>query len=281
MQQWLMERAGHLGVLLFLLIGGAVAVPAQSLCDPSKPIALTPWDRYHERAGARCEGVYGEQPVSGDIIGAIASFTLGQPAYELDLRPVKLQWPDAIDGPVQVRAVGLREDLLYQMDTLRPAGTSSYVWPSEVLVHRKIQPDEIGVRVWVERTLLGRPRALHLPLRVGQDEAAAAGGAVEAAERYWLVVVPGAALRKLEVAISRLKTAGAAATTSLDAGAWPLQEVVPYHDFDRGYYAAKRPFRFALPLLSDPGYYRLRLRAERDRDGEPDTESFWFVHVVP
>lgn len=264
----------HLALAVCLLVtaGGAAA---QSICDPSKPIATDPWDRYHERDGERCEGVYGEQPVSGDIIGQIASFTLGRPAYELDLTPLTLEWPRTVEGPVQVRAVALREDLLYQMDTVRPAGTSSYAWPSEVLVHRKIGPDELGVRAWVEQTLLGRPRTLHLPLSVGGNGPAAEAG------RYWLVVVPGAPLRELEVAIDRLKTTDEAAAPASGAGTRQVQEIVPYHNFNRGYYAAKRPFRFALPVISEPGNYRVRLRAERDSDGELDTESFWFLHVAP
>ena len=271
----LLKLCRHVGLTACMLVISGDAPPAQSICDPSKPIATDPWDRYHERDGDRCEGVYGEQPVSGDIIGQIASFTLGRPAYELDLTPLTLEWPSAVEGPVQVRAVALREDLLYQMDTVRPAGTSSYAWPSEVLVHRKIGPDELGVRAWVEQTLLGRSRTLHLPLSVG------GGGPAAEAERYWLVVVPGAPLRELEVAIDRVKAADETASPASGAATRQVQEIVPYHDFNRGYYAATRPFRFALPVISEPGNYRVRLRAERDSDGELDTESFWFLHVAP
>jgi hypothetical protein len=60
-----------------------------------------------------------------------------------------------------------------------------------------------------------------------------------------------------------------------------LVEVAPYHSLGQGYYAARRAVRIALPVLAQAGRYRLRLRAERDRDGELDTESFWFAHVVP
>ena len=268
----------HLGILVCLLAGSTVAPLAQSVCDPSKPTASDPWDRYHERDGDRCEGVYGEQPVSGDIIGEIASFTLGKPAYQLDLTPLTLEWPGPTPGPVQVRAVALREDLLYQMDTVRPAGASSYAWPSDVLAYRKIEPDELGVRAWVEQRLLGRARPLHLPLRVGQG-----GGdtGVEALPRYWLVIVPGAPLRSLEIAVDRLEAVAGEASAEPGGGVGTLREVIPYQSLNRGYYAAKRAVRVALPVINDPGNYRLRLRAERDGDGELDGESFWFAHAVP
>jgi hypothetical protein len=66
-----------------------------------------------------------------------------------------------------------------------------------------------------------------------------------------------------------------------DEAAVKLEQVMPYRSLGQGYYAARRAVRIALPVLAEAGRYRLRLRAERDRDGELDTESFWFVHVVP
>jgi hypothetical protein len=92
------------------------------------------------------------------------------------------------------------------------------------------------------------------------------------------VVVPGAALRKLEVALDRVIVADGTATPG-DAPEM-LEELKPYRDLGRGHYAANSAFAFALPVLSQVGTYRLRLRAERE-DGEPDTESFWFMHAAP
>jgi hypothetical protein len=277
----LIELCRPLCVVWCVLVLGSAAPLAEAICDPSKPVASDPWDRYHERGGNRCEGVYGEQPVSGDIVGEIASFTLGPPRYELEPTPLTLAWPDAAEGPVRLRAVALREDLLYQMDAVQPPGTFAFAWPSEVLVHRKIGPQELGVRAWVVRPLLGRVRPLHLPLTVRQGDAASGaetdpGGG---AERYVMVVVPGAALRKLEVALDRVIGTDEVATAPGEARE-ALEELKPYSDLGRGHYAANTAFPFALPVLSQVGTYRLRLRAERE-DGEPDTESFWFMHAVP
>jgi hypothetical protein len=273
----LIELFRPLWVVWCPLVLGSAAPLAGAICDPSKPVASEPWDRYHERGGNRCEGVYGEQPVSGDIIGEIASFTRGPPRYEVKPTPLTLGWPDTVEGPVRLRAVALREDLLYQMDAVQPQGTSSFAWPSDVLVHRKIGPEELGVRGWVVRPLLGRARPLHLPLTVRQGDLAST--ASSEAERYVVVVVPGAALRKLEVALDRVIMADEGAAPPSEASQ-ALDELKPYRDLGRGHYAANSAFPFALPVLSQPGTYRLRLRAERE-DGEPDSESFWFMHVVP
>ena len=123
---------GHfrLGIVVCLLTVLGDARPVQAICDPSRPIERSPWDRYHERGGNRCEGVYGEQPVSGDIIGEIASFTRGAPRYELEATPLTVSWPETVEGPVLLRAVALREDLLYQMDAVPPAGTAPRFWCS-------------------------------------------------------------------------------------------------------------------------------------------------------
>jgi hypothetical protein len=86
-----MIELSHQIILIICLLMAASAALAQTICDPSKPIASDPWDRYHERYSHRCEGVYGQQPVSGDIIGEIASFTFGKPAYKLDLTPLMLE----------------------------------------------------------------------------------------------------------------------------------------------------------------------------------------------
>jgi hypothetical protein len=277
----LIELWRSLCVVWCLLVLGSAAPLAEAICDPSKPVASEPWDRYHERGGNRCEGVYGEQPVSGDIIGEIASFTRGPPRYALDPTPLILAWPDTVEGPVRLRAVALREDLLYQMDAVQPPGTFAFAWPSEVLMHRKIGPEELGVRAWVARPLLGRERPLHLPLTVRQGGPPSGADADTgiAAERYVMVVVPGAALRKLEVALDRVVETDEVATPPGEARE-TLEELKPYSDLGRGHYAANSAFAFALPVLSQVGTYRLRLRAERE-DGEPDTESFWFMHAAP
>ena len=275
MKKSLIEFARHLCLITCSLAAGSAAALAQDICDPSKPTASHPWDRYQERASNRCEGVYGEQPVSGDIIGEIASFTLGKPLYELKATPLTLEWPTEVEGPVHLRAVALREDLLYQMDAVGSAGASSFEWPTDLLLHRSIEPEELGVRAWVVETLLERPRPLHLPLTVRQ------GALSPEAQRYWLVVVPGAPLRKLEVALDLVNTANEAAAEDSGEAEAKLEEIKSYRSLGQGYYAAKRAVRIALPALAEAGNYRLRLRAERDGDGELDTESFWFLHAAP
>jgi len=278
MKNPVIELPRSLCIIICSLVAGGTPSLAQSICDPSKPIATDPWDSYRQRTAYRCEGVYRDQPISGDIIGQIASLTVGKPSYQLDPTPLRLEWPSAVEGRVYLRAIALREDLRYQMDAAPPAGASSFVWPTGILLDRKIEPEQLGIRAWVVETLLGRPRPLHLPLRVRQGDLA--GEAERGAEQYWLVVVPGAVLRKLEFAIDRLRATDAAAGEQSDAITEELAEIAPYRDVNRQPYPAKRAVRFPLPALAEPGNYLLRLRAERE-DGAPDTDSLWFAHVVP
>ena len=196
MKNCLIEFARPLCFIACSLAVGSAAALAQDICDPSKPTASNPWERYQQRDSRRCEGVYGVQPVSGDILGEIASFTLGKPLYKLDATPLTLAWPTEVEGPVHLRAVALHKDLLYQMDAVSPVGTSSFEWPSDLLVHRSIEPHELGVRAWMVESLFEHPRHLHLPLSVRQ------GVLAPEAQRHWLVVVPGAPLRKLEVGLT-------------------------------------------------------------------------------
>jgi hypothetical protein len=275
MKNRLIEFSRHLCIIACSLAVASTAGLAQGVCDPSKPTANNPWERYQQRDSSRCEGVYGQQPVSGDIIGEIASFTLGKPLYQLDPKPLTLEWPAGVEGPVHLRAVALEEDIFYQMDAVPPVGTSSFDWPSDLLVHRGIEPHELGVRAWVIESLLEHPRDLHLPLSVRQ------GALVPEAQRHWLVVVPGAPLRKLEVGLDRLSTTDEAAGEHPGEADVQLEEVKSYGSLGQSYYAARRAVQIALPVLAKPGNYRLRLRAERDSDGELDTESFWFMHVAP
>ena len=275
MKNPVIDFSRHLCIIACALAVGGTAALAQGVCDPSKPTASNPWERYQQRDSSRCEGVYGQQPVSGDILGEIASFPLGKPLYQLELKPLTLAWPTGVEGPVYLRAVSLEEDVFYQMDAMPPVGTSSFEWPSDLLVHRGIESHELGVRAWVVERLLAHPERLHLPITVRQ------GALVPEAQRHWLIIVPGAPLSKLEVGLDRLSAADEVAAEQSEEAKVQLEEVKSYRSLGQSHYAARRAVQIALPVLAKPGTYRLRLRAERDRDRELDTESFWFMHVVP
>jgi hypothetical protein len=237
--------------------GGPLAAPA---CDASKIVLNRP-DGYRER-GERCEGVYAQLPVGGDLV-AVVSFTDGRAAFDLRQGPIRLEWaPGAAPSGLRIRAVSLRRGLHYQMDTILPPGSASFTWPTDVLVMQQLQAGEIGVRGWSDEGLCGRrDLPLYVPLRLRQGDAAAAEGRPE------LLVVPGFDLRRLEAALERVDAEGRAAALG------------PPADLGRTSYPAGRPIVIRPPLPPEPGTYRIRLDLERRSDGLRFTDLVCFHHA--
>jgi hypothetical protein len=238
----------------------ALPATAQTFCDPDKPIVEDQPDGYRDRSD-RCEGVYVRQQVSGGFL-EIASFSLGDVDYSLGGGALTLAWPARVsDQPVQIRAVSLRKNLHYQMDTRRPTGTTSFEWPTDLLLQLKLQPDELGVRAWTDLAWGHRARELHLPLGIHQG--APEGGA----SLYQLVVMPELALGGLKGGLERLEGDDFASV---------------FQDSDLGgFYPAKKAISVEIPIPDQPGIYRLRLIATPDRGGPAASTFVWFQHPGP
>jgi len=252
-------RAGA-GIALAWAFAGPPA-NAQTFCDPDKPIVEDRSDGYRNR-GDRCEGVYAQQQVSGGFL-EIASFTLGAVEYSLGEGALTLAWPaQAADQPVQIRAVSLRRNLHYQMDTRRQSGAASFEWPTDVLVQRRLPPDELGIRAWTELAWGRGAKELHLPLGVHQEATQAP------ASLYHLVVMPELSLGGLAASLERLEDDDELATVISDA--------------DLGsFYPAKEAITVELPLPDEPGIYRLRLMAMPEDGGLQVSTFVWFQHPGP
>jgi len=250
-----------LGVATALALLPAAAGPlAAPACDASKIVLDRP-DGYRER-GERCEGVYAQLPVSGDLL-AVVSFTRGPAAFDLRQGPIRLEWPaQAAPSGLRIRAVSLRRGLHYQMDTALPPGSTSFTWPTDILVMQQLQAGEIGVRAWADEGSCGRrDLPLHVPLRFRQGDAAAV------AERPELLIVPGFDLRRLEAVLERVDAEGRA--TALGSPA----------DLGRTSYPAGHPLVIRPPLPPEPGTYRIRLGLERRSDGLRFTDLVCFHHA--
>jgi hypothetical protein len=218
-------------------------------------------DGYRER-GDRCEGVWGAQKVGGTLL-KIASFTRGEVNYRLDGGPLTLEWPPTRRGePVHIRAVSLRSNLYYQMDTVQPGEEASFLWPTEVLLQPEIRPDEVGVRGWVEFVWGGRSRELHLPIAIRQGETQDLAGL------YQVLVLPELALGTLTGSVERLDEDDGltGAISEVDLG---------------GLYPARLAIPIEVPIPDKPGIYRLRLVAIPDDGGEPFSTFVWFEHSEP
>ena len=59
--------------------------------------------------------------------------------------PIRLGWSAPPASAVALRAVSLRPDMYYRMDSSRPAGSASFDWPSDVVTRLKLKSDELGL----------------------------------------------------------------------------------------------------------------------------------------
>ena len=243
-----------------LLIVSGTSTYSQGICDPTKPI-VNDGDRYRLRDnGDRCEGIYGEQPVGGDVIRDIVSFTRGELRYEIDAeKPLTIEWSVSPDQPLRLRAESVKEDLLYQMDTQRAPEPRIYDWPISLLVQHRIKPADLALRGWIPRSIGGRSRSLHLPLSVRQ------GDIVPRLDAYVVGVVPEVNLIELKVVVEQLGDDGRPTDR-----VWERTYSKTFPNF--------QAIRFGLPPPSEPGIYLLRVIGKAT-DNHQGTELFWFQHV--
>ena len=234
-----------------------VAAADDAHCDPSIPKRDDIPHGYRLRSD-RCEGVYA-QPASATF--AIASFmATPAPGPLEDQTPLTVSWRAVSDAAPRLRARSIRPDLFYQMDTLRPKGTATFTWSTDVLRARGISPADLGVIGWVPLRIGNVEREVLLPVSIGRGPAGGGGA------RYTLVVVPRAEVREVFVALDRIDHAGQI-----------VAPVRPRAPLRYGYYPRNRGLPIPIGDLTAPGLYYLELTLER-RDGPIETRSVWFLH---
>ena len=142
-------------------------------CDPSlkQPSGDSP-NSYKQRSD-RCEGIYARE-VAGDVL-LIGSLT---ESFE-DFTPtpngrLRLSWKPSGNEAVHVRAYSLRPHFYYRMDSAQPPGSTSYIWPTDVLAALNAHKSDLGVVAAAPTSLstCGSKPQVYLPLRIGPTTSA-------------------------------------------------------------------------------------------------------------
>jgi len=117
--------------------------------------------------GDRCEGIYVQQ-VGGTPL-TVVSWTESFEDYDLSSRqPLTLEWDSPEEGKAQLVAHAQCRRLYYRMDAVRPFGSRSYSWPTDLFVSVGIGRDELGILGSVHRRAGDTDHDIYLPLRIGQ-----------------------------------------------------------------------------------------------------------------
>jgi hypothetical protein len=239
---------------------GLVAVVAQSGapervgCDGYLHAAANDPYGYRVR-GDRCEGVYiKDLSASLRLVSFISEFGDFDPSAS----PLRLEWkatPSA--GEIHLRANALRPRLYYEMDSIRPAGSSSYEWETSLLAAFGITRSELGIVAWTSQRIADHDRQVYLPLIVNRSKS-------EKKMVARVVVESGVELRELYVSLSLLNTDGSRRAV--------LRKDQP---LKTGYYPAEESIEISLPELKESGTYLLELGAEF-QGGGVSSETAWF-----
>ena len=237
----------------------AIACAAQTTpCDPRLPQSASDPYSYRLR-GDRCEGTY-IQEVAGAPL-SIVSWTESFEKYDLAAkRPLLIQWEiGGASDAVRLRSASLRRRMYYQMDAVRPTGSKSYTWPTDLLGALQIPKEELGITGTARIRVGQTDRDVYLPLRIAQDGKPAASGS------YHLTLLPGVELQEVFLTLSAVK--GNQTTVVKDG------EPLAY-----GYYPAERPIEATVSPPPPAGIYRLEIGATHKGGGVSSVE-LWFYHA--
>lgn len=216
-------------------------------CDPLVDVQNTGPGTYKER-GDRCEGVY-VQKVSGGTGLRIASLTDAFPNFKFAAGDsLHLAWNPDGQSAVRLRAVSMGFRQYYRMDSVRPAGSSSWVWPAEVLALHGLSSRDVGLVALMRRPFNDGERDVYVPVRLGRNAAPPSD------KTLTLVVVPASILKELYFTVTLLKPDG-----SLGAS------VVDTQDVKQGPYPADQGIRVSLPPLPQTGYYSIELEGVTEK----------------
>jgi hypothetical protein len=246
--------AGTCALLSVLLFG------QQPTCDRGLESHASGPHAY-KRRGDRCEGIYVQQ-VGGTVL-TLASLTESFEDYATAAGgpPLTVEWSSFDSSTVVLRAQGIKHDLYYRMDATRAAVPSTYRWPSDVLAARRIPRRDVGVLAWIRTRLGGVERSIYLPLRIGQRQPPARGGA------YELVVFPALPLKEVYLTV-----------TQVDSGGEDIRVIHNARALHYGLYPAERPVRVKLDNLGAAGIYRVSIGAELAANRSVSLEQ-WIYHA--
>ena len=211
--------------------------------------------------GDRCEGLY-TRDVTAMATLRVVSFTELFTDYDgRSGADLQVDWSPFGEEPVHVRAYGLRRRLYYRMDTLRPAGSQSWAWPSGMLGALGVARRELGVVAWTEHKVGENTREILLPLRIVQR------GTHEAPKGLELVLQASVELSEVFLSLAVIEQSGR-----------PLRVLRRDDPLAYGYYPAERQIPVNLAGLPDRGLYRLDVGASL-RGGGMLTTTIWLYHA--
>jgi len=237
----------------------AATVAQDSPCDPGLVALASGPDGYQLR-GERCEGTY-VQPVGGTALWLVSLTEFFEPYDPTSGADLLVSWSTTGKQPVRLRAQGIRRDLYYRMDALRPASSTPFHWPSDLLLVRHIARERIGVMGWTRMSVAGSEELVYLPLRVSQRASAPTGGPTQ------LTIYPTVQLTEVYLSIA----SGGADGHALK----PLRQT----PLGYGYYPADQPVTMTLDELTTPGLYYLEISATLAGGGQTVLPPVWIYHA--
>jgi hypothetical protein len=246
-------RAGLVAVctLLSTLEGQA----QESACDKNLE-KLAGGPHGYVLRGDRCEGIYARE-VAGTSLW-IASLTESFEDYKLASdTDLVIEWAAPGDRSIRLRAQGVRHDLFYRMDAVRPASPSTYRWPTDLLAAQHIPREDIGVLGWTSHPVGGVDRDLYVPLRIRRRQS------TSKSIDYNLVLFPTEELAEVYVSLA-----------TVGADGQPKKFIRQGKPLRYGYYGAESPVSISLPELKDPGIYYLEIGADLATGGSATLTSW-------
>jgi len=179
---------------------GSAAPNVTAPCDSTLKTRASDPLSYRQR-GDRCEGVYGQEISSSDLLVAslVESF---ETIDDTSALPLRVEWTPPEGEAVALRAYSIKPGLFYRMETSRPIAASPYLWPANVLQALRIGTGDIGVTGSASPMLGGVRREVLVPLRIGHRKAPAHS------TRYRVTIWPGVELSDVFVTLATASPVG-------------------------------------------------------------------------
>jgi len=246
-------------VLLFSLLLPKSGLTQENYCDAGLETSQNYSFGYRSR-GDRCEGIYIQKVGSATL--SVVSFISSFQDYDLkssDDLHVKWLTPDT--EKVYLRAMSVKRQLYYRMDTHLPPGSTAYDWTTNVLYGLEIHRVDIGVVAWTHMKLDGREQSVFLPLSIRQSHQQ------EYTKNYQLTIIPGRELREVFVSFATIDSIGQPDVFLKDG------EPLKY-----GFYPAGRGIVIPIKKPDRSGIYYIEVGATL-RSGGSASLRLYFYHV--
>jgi hypothetical protein len=209
--------------------------------------------------GDRCEGIYVKE-VGGEALRVVSLTEFVEDFDAATGKNLLVEWTTPVNAAVHLRAYALRQRLYYRMDAIRPVGTTSYSWPSNLLAIFNLARNELGIVAWTSYRAGNTNRDVHIPLRIRQQ------AATIPSRDYQLVLLPSVELAEVFISLAPVGRDGL-------PGAFIMKDRPLKH----GYYPAGLGIVITIPKPRTSGIYSLEIGATLRANGSSAT-SVWFYH---